>query len=98
PGFYTLSLHDALPILAMRARWAEPGHALVEGGGRRRRSSGTSIDAGRQCGNESPMPATLVRRAPTSAALTRRAASRCPLTPLSIESEEHTSELQSLAY
>src|SRR5205823_13898770 len=89
----TLSLHDALPISRSRhpMRWAERESAACDGGreaARRGRAYGTVYRWGPT--DPTPTPGYSARRAKTgSTRVARRAGTR---------SEEHTSELQSLAY
>src|SRR5205823_12873926 len=89
PEFYTLSLHDALPISANLKRIEETGGCNGPGDGSgagSERSGAQSDDAADGRPGAGPVP--------------EGPGDRCGVRPArgSARSEEHTSELQSLAY
>src|SRR5205823_14067205 len=90
PPFHTLSLHDALPIsvvLAPAVPGAEAGHDLV---GPRDRLGVNHRGAGMQIAE----PGHLLG----AVRVHRPEVMKMNLAPVDVRSEEHTSELQSLAY
>src|SRR5205823_13828040 len=92
PLFFPLSLHDALPILVHRD--LKPANVMISGGGEEGRIEAKIIDFGLAKALNAPVdPMSLTRGdfvgTPAFASPEQFEHSR---------SEEHTSELQSLAY
>src|SRR5205823_11694325 len=85
---YTLSLHDALPIWASRSRCAVSAERTSS-------STASACPELRAVLTNSPKGRTSPRRLHRGADATKARIWRIPLAP---RSEEHTSELQSLAY
>src|SRR5205823_10588550 len=88
PAIYTLSLHDALPISRFRLPPRRPGGGIREVFGRHRRPVVSRL----RC--SLPARASFPRRDRRRSAQPRRSCRWCCCP----RSEEHTSELQSLAY
>src|SRR5205823_13485564 len=96
PEPYTLSLHDALPIFSWRRN---SGGALAASAVARQavRPEKLALSAPSLCRTKERTPSAPIRQSP--AAFSRIApCSMAIATEFSPRSEEHTSELQSLAY